>query len=68
MNGTKVPRRRCDRCQRRRRIAARWEDTGKVLCGECSLIDGVALAYSIRSATVTLNTSINPSTVGAETD
>jgi hypothetical protein len=41
----------CSRCHRRRKVNAHWQDTGYVLCRECSRTPGVAFNYSYRTAT-----------------
>ena len=41
-------RRKCSRCERRRKVAAWWDDSGKVFCRGCSLTPDIAFTYSIR--------------------
>lgn len=41
--------RRCTRCGHRRKVNAVWQDSGTVLCTECSRTPGVAFDYSVRS-------------------
>ena len=49
---TQAQAKRCSECGHRRKINAKWEDTGAVLCRPCSLIPGMALRYSIRETPV----------------
>ena len=38
----------CSRCHRRRKVNAHWQDTGVVMCRDCSRAPGVAFAASYR--------------------
>jgi late competence protein required for DNA uptake (superfamily II DNA/RNA helicase) len=40
----------CSRCHRRRKVNAHWQDSGVVMCRECSREPDVALAASYRQS------------------
>ena len=47
--GDKYGRAKCSRCRMFRRINAYWQNTGRVLCTDCSHIKGQTFAESVTS-------------------